>query len=402
MKQPFSNRIGTVFVALHALALLLPVMILLFMPAPQNMPVMFWLLICWLSLALTALAWWLRKRQQNKVLQQIGEILAGCTGISSLQPIDAEALPKDAPTREFVDAFNGVASKITSCAQLFTDAATKLAEQATQLSNIASQIEQRMREQVSRTGEVHAVISELQQAVSVAADTAAQANKLASKSESEGNSGKVVMTEAMTGVMMMSGSVKEAGEIIKTLGEDSKSIGGIIEVITGVADQTNLLALNAAIEAARAGEQGRGFAVVADEVRKLASQTQDSAQKIKSIIGNLLGHVGSAGDVVAKAGEYSNKSDELMEGVVVSYSEIVGYMVQISVIANILAQATAQGNASATSSNEQLGAIQSAAEETIGMANDLVMASKELGKMGQQLNILAGGSAAGASDVELF
>lgn len=183
--------------------------------------------------------------------------------------------------------------------------------------------------------------------------------------------------------MLLSDSVNVAGSSSKTLGEDSKSIGSIIEVIIGVADQTNLLALNAAIEAARAG-----FAVVADEVRKLASQTQDSALKIKSIIGKLLSNVTKANEVVARAKEHSSKSDELMEGVTISYSELVGHMVEISKLADNLAHATSQGNAAASSATDEIGDIQVLADDIIDMVKDLVASSVELNNMEQQLTIM--------------
>jgi len=283
---------------------------------------------------------------------------------------------------------------------LFSDVATKLAGQANDLSTVARGIESQMQGQADKTAQVQQIIEKLQDTVSLAANVAGEASDLANKSESEGNSGKVVMTEAITGVMTLSSSVNETGEIIHNLGEDSKSISGIIDVITGVAEQTNLLALNAAIEAARAGEQGRGFAVVADEVRSLASQTQSSAQKINGIINTLLKHVEDASMVITRTVEEADKSDELMEGVVMSYSEIVGYMSDVSRLSNALSQETLRGKGSAAGAAYQLSDITSSCAVTMDNAKTLTAASMELGKMGEQLNIILGVTSASSNDLD--
>ena len=299
---------------------------------------------------------------------------------------------------QFIDRFNMLIAKSSANTGLFSDVASKLAVQAGDLSDVASDIESQMQGQADQTAEVQSIIEKLQETVSLAANAAGEASDLANKSESEGNSGKVTMTDAITGVMMLASSVNEAGEIIHKLGEDSKSIGSIIDVITGVAEQTNLLALNAAIEAARAGEQGRGFAVVADEVRSLASQTQSSAQKINSIINTLLGHVDNASKVINRTVEEADRSDELMEGVVVSYSEIVGYMSDVSRLSNDLSQETLRGKGAAAGAAYQIAEIAASGAATIDKARILTASSMELGKMGEQLNLLLGVGTETSSD----
>lgn len=388
--------VNSVILVLHIVAFGLPAAALSYLVNRVDNSLLIVLLLMWLlSLCLVLLAWWQYSRRVYGLLQQ-ADAMAGSCLRDNTAPLLHSTL-NHAGALSFVESFNRLIARMSANGQLFADAAGKLADTAQQLSHVANQIEQRMHVQLGSTEQVHAAISELQQAIRVADQAATEASGLAGRSESEGNSGKVVMTEAITGVMMMSAAVNEAGAIIQVLGEDSHAIGGIIEVITGVAEQTNLLALNAAIEAARAGEQGRGFAVVADEVRKLASQTQDSAQKIKSIIGKLLGHVSEAGQVVAKAREYADQSDELMEGVTISYAEIVGYMVQISSLASSLALATGQGDSAVSASSEQLGEIRSTSDDTINMARQLVAASTELEKMRQQLTLSPGGSNQGES-----
>ena len=170
------------------------------------------------------------------------------------------------------------------------------------------------------------VLARLNGIFSVANDAAQEAVNTASSAESKGNEGKLAITEAMSNVMVVGEAIMEAGHTVDKLGEESESIKNVVSVIRGVAEQTNLLALNAAIEAARAGEQGRGFAVVADEVRTLANKTQSYTEEIQSIISKLMNYVQEAHRSISNAKQLSATSDDLIESVVMSYSELVGSM----------------------------------------------------------------------------
>jgi methyl-accepting chemotaxis protein len=128
------------------------------------------------------------------------------------------------------------------------------------------------------------------------AEAAQQANKVSTD-------GKNIVDQTIQSTQDLENVINNASSVIEQLGEDSKSIGSILDVIRGIAEQTNLLALNAAIEAARAGEQGRGFAVVADEVRTLAQKTQDSISEIESMIAQLQGGANKAIDAIAQGKE---------------------------------------------------------------------------------------------------
>jgi len=141
---------------------------------------------------------------------------------------------------------------------------------------------------------VAASIEELTTSIEMVAGNAQDAEQIASESGRRSDQGAVQVKDATDEMMRIAQNVNETAQQMATLSEQSLQIGSIANVIKEVADQTNLLALNAAIEAARAGEQGRGFAVVADEVRKLAERTTNSAQEISSMIASIQGNTDQA------------------------------------------------------------------------------------------------------------
>jgi len=234
----------------------------------------------------------------------------------------------------------------------------KSAELEKMRSSLTAVVSQQTQEQKVCIEKIRGQLSGIDHLVSEASKTSRLTGETASRSEAEGRSGKLVMTEAVGNVMMLVNSVNNVSEMIVTLGEDSKTIDGITEVIQGVAEQTNLLALNAAIEAARAGEQGRGFAVVAEEVRSLASKTQDSAKKISHIIRLLLEHVSQASEIIAISKQTASLSEEQIEQVIISYSELVGLLSEISQLSAGLSHTVKQEENSTKNLDQTLTALQ--------------------------------------------
>jgi len=177
----------------------------------------------------------------------------------------------------------------------------------------------------------------LQAVLTVAKNTADTAAEVAHLAEAEGSSGKLIMTEAIGGVTTLSTTLSNFATSIQLLGDQSKNIHTIVGAIQSITGQTNLLALNAAIEAARAGEHGRGFAVVADEVRSLASKTSDSANEISNIINELTGMMDKAVvDSQSTIGQIETLEEHISD-MVMSYSELVGNMVSVSEVNETLA-----------------------------------------------------------------
>ncbi|MGY2337755.1 methyl-accepting chemotaxis protein [Pseudomonas sp. SDO5532_S415] len=164
------------------------------------------------------------------------------------------------------------------------NSSSQLGVSAEQLTNTTRITLENIRQQELHTSEVATAITEMAATVQEVAHHSAQTAEAAQKADGSAASGRAVVEQMVGTIQQLYDDIGKAAEVIQALAADTSSIGGILDVIRSIADQTNLLALNAAIEAARAGEQGRGFAVVADEVRNLAKRTQDSTQEIQDMI----------------------------------------------------------------------------------------------------------------------
>ena len=160
------------------------------------------------------------------------------------------------------------------------------------------------------TEQVSLVVEEMVSSVKAVSNNANSASEAAKQADKAAKDGRDIVTKTVASINGLAEEVERAGEVIRKLEADTGNVGTILDVIKGIAEQTNLLALNAAIEAARAGEQGRGFAVVADEVRTLASRTQDSTQEIQKVIEELQTAARSAVDVMGQSKQRAQASVE--------------------------------------------------------------------------------------------
>jgi methyl-accepting chemotaxis protein len=176
------------------------------------------------------------------------------------------------------------------------------------LSSYALQMREGVERQRADTDQVATAINQMSATIQEVASNAAKAEHTAAEADERATQGRDVVSENTVAIETFAEEVDHAAQVIHKLEQESEGIGAILDVIRGIADQTNLLALNAAIEAARAGEQGRGFAVVADEVRSLAQKTQQSTEEIQKLIEQLQAGAGDAVTVVESQRERASES----------------------------------------------------------------------------------------------
>lgn len=188
------------------------------------------------------------------------------------------------------------------------DASSRLGENASELLSDIENSKQLSFEQQQETEQIATAMKQMTISIQEVADSAQRASDAASQADSETSSGQSLVKDTSHSITQLEQEIREASSVIQELEAQSKEITKVLDVIKGIAEQTNLLALNAAIEAARAGEQGRGFAVVADEVRGLAGRTQQSTTEIQSMIGTLQERARGAVKVMGQSSSQAHAS----------------------------------------------------------------------------------------------
>ncbi|VAW70758.1 hypothetical protein MNBD_GAMMA12-285 [hydrothermal vent metagenome] len=329
----------------------------------------------------------LRQNATSIFMQDLGKAVSMAVKTGHYEAI--EAVPGLTNTHKLKQDIDEAMQLFVAVNEMVAGVSSNLAQHAIEISVSSNMVSMQMTEQAEKAKNVSAAVESLVAALGCAIATAENTVNISNKSEEEGESGKLVLTKAMGTVSELNRSILKSGEKIEKLGNDSEKISGIINVIKSVAEQTNLLALNAAIEAARAGEQGRGFAVVADEVRTLAGKTQQYTSEIENIIDTLICSIKDTAIEVQGAVSLVADSDEVIEEVVISYSEIVGFMCEVSRLGRELSAATQSEKNCAENVFGMLEEIQTISEVTTQNTGLVKAASIELGSLGEQLNTLA-------------
>ena len=288
------------------------------------------------------------------------------------------------------EAFNLFAEKVRQTVQQVAGSTAQLAAASEEMSQITEQTNQGVQQQQRETEQVATAINEMTATVQEVARHASEASGAARSADNEARGGQSVVDQSIAAINALASEVEQATQVIRDLEQNSESIGTVLDVIKGVAEQTNLLALNAAIEAARAGEQGRGFAVVADEVRSLASRTQESTEEIQGMIERLQVGARNAVQVMESSRERSQASVEQAAQAGGSLAAITRAVATISDMNLQIASAAEEQSSVAEEINRNVSNINDVVQQTAEGARQTHTSSNELARLAGELQQLVG------------
>ncbi|SDT53334.1 methyl-accepting chemotaxis protein [Pseudomonas sp. Z003-0.4C(8344-21)] len=265
------------------------------------------------------------------------------------------------------------------------DGVTQIASAAEELSAVTEQTSAGVNSQKVETDQVATAMHEMTATVQEVARNAEEASQAAAAADGEAREGDKVVNEAIAQIERLASEVVRSTEAMSVLQQESDKIGSVMDVIKAVAEQTNLLALNAAIEAARAGEAGRGFAVVADEVRGLAQRTQKSTEEIEGLVAGLQNGTQQVSAVMNNSRALTDSSVALTRKAGASLENITRTVSNIQSMNQQIAAAAEQQSAVAEEISRSIINVRDVSEQTAAASDETAASSVELARLGGQL-----------------
>ena len=330
-------------------------------------------------------SYWLLNIMLLKRLQRIGEV---ASAISQNDISFQCTLESDDFIGQMATSFNQMVENLRQMVSKIAEVSHQLAQSFYQLESLSKQTQDGIQKQKKETDEAQTHLIETAQIIQKMTHDSQAANKAAQHASQSAQHGLTVVNHSVTSISALAQEVESSSYVIQQLREDSENIGSVLAVIKEIAEQTNLLALNAAIEAARAGEHGRGFAVVADEVRNLANRTQESAKQIEAMILGLQSNAQEAYQKMNQGREKAQLSVSEASEAGAALKEIVKDVEEINAINSQVAQAADQGERYTEQLLTQIEQISAIAESVAQDAEKSTLSTEEVENYAQQLEHL--------------
>ncbi|CRM94022.1 hypothetical protein [Pseudomonas sp. 22 E 5] len=283
-------------------------------------------------------------------------------------------------------AMQKMQEKLRDTLMRISGSATQLASAAEELNVVTDESARGLAQQDNEIEQAATAVNEMTSAVEEVARNAVSTSEASKNATASAGDGRDLVHETVNAIERMSGDVQSTADLIGNLAEESRDIGKVLDVIRGLADQTNLLALNAAIEAARAGEAGRGFAVVADEVRALAHRTQQSTSEIERMVGSIQGGTQKAVSSMRNSTDRAESTLSIAKGAGLALETINTAVIEINERNLVIAAAAEEQAAVAREVDRNLVNIRDLSTQSSNGAAQTSAASGELTRLAVDLN----------------
>jgi len=327
-------------------------------------------------------------QEKEYLVEKVDLMLDSITKFSNGDLTVQLAIEKDDEIGKLFQGFNASVINIRNLIAKVSMSIHATADTSTKISSSSEQMAAGAQEQSARTSEIASAVEQMTKTVMETTKHSSLAAEAAKHGGSIAREGGNVVDETIKGMDRIYHVVSQSAATVKALGKSGEQIGEIIQVIDDIADQTNLLALNAAIEAARAGEQGRGFAVVADEVRKLAERTTKATKEIASMINQIQADTTEAVAAIEVGTKEVERGKHLTDKAGGALLEIIKSTQEIGDMITQVAAAGEQQSSAAEEVSKNIEAINNVTQESAAGVQQIANASIELNEMTENLQLL--------------